>query len=69
MSAGGRPRRETLPVCALCGEPIGAYEPMMVLFEDGRWERSSISRLHAGRTPSLLLHERCAGEGERTPPG
>jgi len=40
-----------------------------VLFEDGRWERSSISRLHAGRTPSLLLHERCAGEGERTPPG
>jgi hypothetical protein len=54
-AAGGEQWR-----CARCDESIGAYEPIIVVVENGRARRSSrTAELRAGRLASTHYHEAC----------
>ncbi len=47
-------------VCAVCGEPLGAYEPLW-RFARGRGERTSLLRMAEDATPGEpMWHLDCA---------
>ena len=54
------PQTLNMPMCAVCGEPIGAYEPLW-RFARGHGERTSLLRMADDALPEeSLWHLDCA---------
>lgn len=52
-----------LPSCAICGDRLGVYEPLLIEHPDGSTVRSALLRLpEAARAPLRLVHPGCREE-------
>jgi hypothetical protein len=49
-----------LPLCLLCADVVGMYEPALILGPQGEWSPfTSIAAERGATTPGLLFHADC----------
>ena len=67
VTAGGPTIRDLMkppvPICLLCGDRIGVYEPCVVVERDGERQTSIAGEPQVERLAALLSHKDCTSDG------